>query len=198
MSADVPPFTAIVLAKAPVAGRVKTRLCPPCTPAEAAEVALGALEDTIAAVAEVPAARHLLVLDGRPGGWVPDDWEVVAQCDGGLDRRLGAAFAAAEGPAVLVGMDTPQLDPSVVTAAGRRVAATPGAAVLGMANDGGFWIVALHSGGPDDFAGVPMSEDETGALQLERLHQRGHEVELVDPLTDVDRWDEALRVAGSA
>lgn len=192
------PLTVIVLAKAPVAGRVKTRLCPPCTPEQAAEVAKAALADTLQAASAVEADRHLLVLDGEPGDWVPAGWEVVPQCDGGLDRRLGAAFAAAGGPTVLVGMDTPQLDPAVMTQAGAAVTAEPGRAVLGMANDGGFWIVALSAGGPADFEGVPMSEANTGAVQLERLIDRGHQVELVASLTDVDSWDEAQAVARSA
>ena len=42
--------TLVVLAKEPVVGRVKTRLCPPCSEAEAAEVAWAALADTIDAV----------------------------------------------------------------------------------------------------------------------------------------------------
>ena len=191
-------LTVIVLAKAPVPGRVKTRLCPPCTPEQAAALAMAAVLDTLHAAADVDATRHLLVLDGDPGGWVPDGWEVVPQCDGGLDRRLGAAFAAAGGPAVLVGMDTPQLDPAVVARAGAAVVSAPGVGVLGMAHDGGFWIVALSAGGPEDFEGVPMSDADTGALQLERLIERGHRVELVESLTDVDSWDEARVVAGAA
>lgn len=191
-------FTAIVLAKAPVAGRVKTRLCPPCTPEEAAAVALGAIEDTLAVMGSVPATRHLLVLDGAPGSWIPEIWDVVPQSEGGLDRRLGAAFAEADGPAVLVGMDTPQLDAAVVTAAGRAVAEDSSGAVLGMARDGGFWIVALPDGGPHDFQGVPMSADDTGARQIERLSERGRRVELVTELTDVDHWDEAKQVAAVA
>lgn len=191
-------LSVIVLAKAPVAGRVKTRLCPPCTPEQAAALAMAAVLDTLRAAAEVDAARHLLVLDGEPGGWVPEGWQVVPQCDGGLDRRLGAAFAAAGGPAVLVGMDTPQLDPAVVARAGAVVTAQPDRAVLGMANDGGFWLVGLAAGGPEDFDGVPMSEADTGALQLQRLAARGHRVELVESLTDVDSWGEALSVARAA
>ena len=193
-----PAFAAIVLAKAPVSGRVKTRLCPPCRPDEAADIARGALLDTLNSVSLVPADRHLLVLDGAPGAWLPDGWEVVPQSEGGLDRRLGAAFTHVAGPAVLVGMDTPQLDPTIVEAAGRTVASDHRRAVLGLANDGGFWIVALAQGGPADFEGVPMSVDDTGSRQLERLTQRGLIVDRVSTLTDVDRWDEARSVAAMA
>lgn len=64
MSASAPALA--VIAKAPVAGRVKTRLCPPCTPQQAAALAGAALQDTLAAVAATPAHRRVLVLDGEP------------------------------------------------------------------------------------------------------------------------------------
>ncbi|MEZ5383161.1 MAG: DUF2064 domain-containing protein [Microthrixaceae bacterium] len=191
-------YTAIVLAKAPVPGRVKTRLCPPCAPEEAAAIATGALVDTLAAVSQVSAARHLLVLDGEPGEWLPDGWEVIPQCEGGLDRRLGAAFAAADGPAVLVGMDTPQLRADAVEAAGHAVVERADRAVLGLANDGGFWIVALPRGGPQHFDGVPMSKNDTGERQRRRLVDRGLSVTNVEVLMDVDSWDEAQAVAAEA
>ncbi|MGW3405211.1 glycosyltransferase, partial [Streptomyces zhihengii] len=68
--------TLIVIAKAPAAGRVKTRLTPHFTPEEAAELARAALADTFAAVLATPAARRVLALDGLPGPWVPEGIEV--------------------------------------------------------------------------------------------------------------------------
>ena len=77
----------LVIAKAPVAGRVKTRLSPPCTPAQAARLARAALEDTLAACDDASAAgRRVLVLEGEPDGWLPPGWEVVAQRGEGLAR----------------------------------------------------------------------------------------------------------------
>ncbi|MFN2507027.1 MAG: DUF2064 domain-containing protein, partial [Acidimicrobiales bacterium] len=99
------------MVKAPVAGQVKTRLCPPCTPAEAAALAAAALADTLAAVAACGATRRILALSGEPGPWLPPAFEVVAQCEGGLDRRLAHAWAVAGGPGVQIGMDTPQVTP---------------------------------------------------------------------------------------
>ena len=55
----------IVLAKAPVPGRVKTRLCPPATPEQAARLAAAALADTLAAAARVPATAVVVALDGE-------------------------------------------------------------------------------------------------------------------------------------
>jgi uncharacterized protein len=63
----------LVIAKAPVPGRVKTRLCPPCTPRQAAAVAEAALLDTLDMVNLTPAASRTLVLEGRfdpPPGWL--------------------------------------------------------------------------------------------------------------------------------
>src|SRR5690606_23084798 len=62
----------LVMAKAPVAGRVKTRLVPPLSAAEAAAVAEAALADTLEAVAACGAERRVLALDGEPGPWLPE------------------------------------------------------------------------------------------------------------------------------
>ena len=73
-------------------GHVKTRLCPPCTPAQAAALAEAALRDTLAAAAGV-ADELAIVLDGSVGPWVPAGARVVAQRGDGLDERLANAFA---------------------------------------------------------------------------------------------------------
>ncbi len=85
----------LVLAKAPVSGRVKTRLCPPFLPNEAAELAAAALADVLDAVRAAPAARRVLVLDGDPDLVDTRGFHVVPQVVGALDVRLAAAFAAA-------------------------------------------------------------------------------------------------------
>ena len=61
----------LVVAKAPLAGFSKTRLCPPCSPQEAADIAEAALADTLIAVASCRADRRVLALEGRPGSWLP-------------------------------------------------------------------------------------------------------------------------------
>ncbi|MYV54803.1 glycosyltransferase, partial [Streptomyces sp. SID3212] len=58
------------MAKAPVPGRVKTRLTPPFRPEEAAALAEAALCDTLDAVLAAPVRRRVLVLDGAPGAWL--------------------------------------------------------------------------------------------------------------------------------
>jgi uncharacterized protein len=187
----------IVLAKEPVPGRVKTRLCPPCTPAAAATLAAAALADTLDAALASGAGRVVLALDGRPGGWCPPGVEVVGQGAGSLDRRLTTAWAAAtSGPAVLIGMDTPQLTAADLDAALGALADHD--AVLGPASDGGWWALGLRRPHPRAFAGVPMSRVDTGARQHARLTALGLRTAPLPVRTDVDTWDDAVTVARAA
>jgi rSAM/selenodomain-associated transferase 1 len=187
----------LVIAKAPEAGRVKTRLSPPCTPHEAAALAAAALADTLAAaVAARRPARRVLVLDGRPGSWVPAGFEVIAQRGDGLAERLAAAFADVDEPAFLVGMDTPQVTPGLLD----RGLAALGAhdAAFGAAHDGGYWGIGLARPDARVFDGVPMSEPTTGAAQRYRLTALGLHTASLPPLRDVDTIADARAVAAEA
>jgi len=206
----------VVIAKEPVPGRVKTRLCPPCTPDQAAAIAEASLADTLAAVAatgaqtnadaatgtpeRVRVAQRVLALDGSPGPWLPEGFTVIAQEGDGLDERLTAAFTHCfatrpEVPVILVGMDTPQVTPhhlhTVVT-----LLATHDA-VLGPAPDGGYWLIALRHLAPDAITGVPMSADDTYRRQHDRLVRCGYRVAVTDPLDDVDDAADARAVAAT-
>ena len=187
----------VVLAKAPVPGRSKTRLCPPLVPAEAAALAEAALSDTLRAVASVPGVRRVLALEGEPGPWLPPGFELVRQCDGGLGDRLAAAFAGVGGPAVLVGMDTPQLTKAQLTHALDTLAG-PVDAVLGPAPDGGYWAIGLQAADYRVFAGVPMSTPGTCDAQRARLDALGMRVAELERLRDVDTIDDARAVAAEA
>jgi uncharacterized protein len=218
----------IVLAKAPVAGRVKTRLCPPLSGEQAANIALAALKDTLRAVAAVPADHHILVLDGEPGDWVPEGFVVIPQKLGLLDQRLIDAFndvftyvgsrksAAVDPsrsptdnggqtlqqktehhhggePCVLIAMDTPQVHPSQLSDALAKLADAD--SVIGMAEDGGFWLIGLNAADPAVFRDIPMSVDFTGAAQLERLQSLGHRVATIETLRDIDAFADLDGVA---
>ncbi len=187
-------LTLVVIAKEPVPGRVKTRLTPPCSPDEAAEIAEAALADTLRVVAATPARRRVLALAGRPGAWLPNGFDVVPQVSGTLDVRIAGVLAEVAGPMVLVGMDTPHLTPELLLACDFDTRP----AWLGPAEDGGFWALGLARPDPELVRGVPMSVPHTGAAQLERLEQAGLDVGLLPTLRDVDTWPDALAVAAAA
>jgi uncharacterized protein len=192
---SAPPLQAVLIAKAPVPGRVKTRLCPPCTPEQAAAIAAAALADTVAVLDTAPVVARTLAVEGDLAA--PLGWHRITQRGPGLGERLAAAYADTARPGVatlLVGMDTPQLSAAAVAAV--ATALTGADAVLGPALDGGWWGLALRD--PHDaevLAGVPMSTADTGALTLAALRRRGRRVVLRPALRDVDTVADALAVA---
>lgn len=188
----------IVLAKAPIPGRCKTRLCPPCNADEAAALAEAALADTLDAASRAGAARVVLALDGEPGIWLPAGIEVVGQRGDGLDERIAAAFEDAGGPAVLIGMDTPQVTPQLLDEAMRTLERAGVDAVLGPALDGGWWAAGLRRPDRRAFAGVPMSTTRTGRAQARRFRARRLRVASLPALRDVDQIADAYAVAAEA
>lgn len=187
----------LVLAKQPVAGRVKTRLSPPLTAAGAAAVATAAIEDTLATVRAVPVARRVLVLDGT---YPADGFAVQRQCEGAMDLRLAAAFddaaAASPLPALLIGMDTPQLSVALLREAAEALLTHP--AVLGLAADGGWWALGLQRPDGALLRGIRTSRDDTGAEQHARLVAAGRHPYLLTELIDVDTVEDALAVRALA
>ncbi|WP_027341510.1 DUF2064 domain-containing protein [Hamadaea tsunoensis] len=187
----------LVLAKQPVPGRVKTRLCPPCTPPQAAAVAAAAIEDTLDAVDGSSAAARVLVLDGtldgRPG------WTAVTQCAGDLDVRLAHAFRSTARPgwaSLLIGMDTPQATAGLLDAAAGALSDAD--AALGLAADGGWWALALREPShAEALIGVRMSQDDTGLRTLAALRARGLAVAELPVLRDVDTAADAWAVAAA-
>jgi rSAM/selenodomain-associated transferase 1 len=188
----------VVLAKAPVPGRVKTRLCPPCDHVQAAKLAEAALVDTLTAVAASPCRRRVLALDGPIGPWLPRGFEVLPQRGEKLDERLAHAFTDLGKCGLLVGMDTPQLTPAGLDSALRALDDASVDAVLGPAVDGGWWGIGLRAPDPAVFLGVPMSTPHTYDAQRVRLDTLGLRVRVLPRLRDVDDIDDAIAVARDA
>jgi len=192
----------VVLAKAPVPGRVKTRLSPTYSPADAAEIALAALLDTLDAVRDAPASRRFLAMDGDLVSAPPGGIKMLHQRGDGLAERidyaLADAFTIAVRPTLLIGMDTPQITAAHLARAGEQLAAPGVDAVLGLADDGGFWALGLRRWVPGLFADVGMSRPDTGENQLIRLRAAGLRVGLLRTLRDVDTAADAAAVAESA
>ncbi|MBO0980880.1 DUF2064 domain-containing protein [Microbacterium sp. SD291] len=185
------PTTIIVMAKECVPGRVKTRLHPPFSLTDAARIAAASLADTFDAVA----ATGLPVLVCAQGEVpVRPGFRSIPQVPGELDERIAAVVDEWTGRVLLIGMDTPQVDPRML----RGIADDwpyDVDAWFGPAADGGFWLLGLDEIAPrrlggrrrgDLVRGVPMSAPDTGRRQRGRLVDAGLRVADAPQLTDID------------
>ncbi|RSM81374.1 glycosyltransferase [Amycolatopsis sp. WAC 01375] len=199
-------FCLLIVAKAPVPGFAKTRLCPPATPEQAAEIAAASLLDTLEAALLTPKARVVVAMTGELAhaargtevAAVLRKTEVLPQRGEGFDLRLVNAHADAPRPGepvLQIGMDTPQVTPALLAEAANR----PEDSVLGPAEDGGWWALGLkdplHA---KALAGVPMSRDDTGRQTLRALTEVGLRPGILPELSDVDTITDARRVALAA
>lgn len=189
------PVTALVVAKAPEPGRAKTRLAATVGDRVAAEIAAAALLDTLDAVAAAPVASRVVALTGdldrAPGA--ADirrrlrSFTVIDQRGDDFAARLANAHAdAAAGlPVLQIGMDTPQVTADLLGGCARRLLDAP--AVLGLAADGGWWVLGVGSPAMAEcLRDVPMSRADTGALTMRALRDNGIEVVTVEQLSDID------------
>jgi len=189
----------VLIAKETLPGKVKTRLHPPLSLEQAAELAAASITDTLAATSCLQATSRILAFDGDPAN-VPagaEHYYVLPQVEGTLDVRLGAIFDACQGPTFLIGMDTPQLCMGDLVPA-FEFWPDDVDAWFGPASDGGFWALGLKNPTGDLLRGIPMSRSDTGRLQLQRLVDAGLRVAMLPELTDVDTIDNAFEVAAIA
>ena len=194
------PAQIVVIAKEPLPGKAKTRLAPVYGPTGAAMFALASLQDTVDAALASSAFRVTVALDGRPGSWLSDEVVVAAQVTGSLGDRLAGAIACAYDdlrlPVLVIGMDTPQVTPALLDVVLAELARSP--AVLGPADDGGYWCIGLQHPDARVFDNVPMSLPTTGSAQLDQLAALGLRTSLVPGLRDVDLPSDVPLVAALA
>ncbi|QWC84941.1 DUF2064 domain-containing protein [Nocardioidaceae bacterium] len=204
----------LVMAKAPVPGRVKTRLGADIGAEAAADLAALSLLDALEAGAGAFGPQHChLALEGDLLEAVRSrelreallDWTVRPQVDGQLGVRIAAAHrdlaeAGVRGPVLQVGMDTPQVDVDRLHELALALLDPAGPdALLGEATDGGWWVLGTRDPRvADAVATVPMSTPTTYADTLAALVGSGVIVGPCRVLTDVDHVGDAARVAAQA
>ncbi|MEB3371245.1 TIGR04282 family arsenosugar biosynthesis glycosyltransferase [Saccharopolyspora mangrovi] len=197
----------LVVAKAPVPGLAKTRLCPPATPEQAAAIAAASLLDTLEAVHATPGARPVVALTGEleRAARAAELRERLAlgtlldQRGGGFPQRLAAAHADTAAahpglPVLQIGMDTPQVSAELLAEACRVL--TGADAVFGPAVDGGWWAVGFRDPRAASLlAAIPTSRPDTGRRTLTALREAGLRVAELPELADVDTMLDARAVA---
>ena len=192
----------LVVAKAPVAGRVKTRLAAAIGPDDAAALGRAMLLDTLDGCRrEVPVVGVLCANDddvallaelAGPGA------PVVVQEGTGLSDALQAGMRhclARGGIALLVSADIPGIPAGALQ---RAVALLGEGAdvVLGPGHDGGYWLIGLREQYPGLFDGIPWSTDGVLDASLTRCRELSLDVRLIEPWRDVDTLDDVAALAG--
>jgi uncharacterized protein len=201
-------FCLLVVAKAPIEGFAKTRLCPPASPRQAAEIAAAALLDTLDAVAATPGAVPVVATAGELADGVRtaelaravEGMSVIRQHGRDFGERLANAHADVADlldlPVVQIGMDTPQVTADLFAHSAACLLAEAHDAVLGPAEDGGWWALGLRDPRVAEvLTEVPMSRPDTGSRTLHALTGAGLRTAPLQELSDVDTMRDARRVA---
>ncbi len=193
----------VIFAKAPIPGQVKTRLCPPLTPDEAATLhgsfVLDTLERTKTAVARLklpfdrylacaPSSTHVFfkIMEER------QDVRLIDQVGDDLGARMNQAFetmfAVGYRRVLIVGTDVPTLPFDHYKQA--LALSETNDLVLGPAFDGGYYLIGLKRTAPDLFTGIPWSTDQVLKLTQEKAAKLGLKISLLPPWRDVDTIDD--------
>lgn len=198
--------TALVVAKAPVPGLAKTRLAATVGDDLAADIAAAALLDTLDAVRAAPFTERVVAFTGDLSLAARSDeirsslrdFTVIGQRGDDFGQRLAnahcdAAAVAGAQPILQIGMDTPHITTELLTDCAGKLSA--GTAVLGLARDGGWWILGVGDAAlATCLTAVPMSQSDTGRLTAAALEAAGAHLVYATELADVDTIDDIAPV----
>ena len=189
----------LVFAKAPVAGRVKTRLTPPLPPDEAAELYEACLRDVFALCARERARVELWYHDeGSAAQYFANEFPLLVrpQSQGDLGAKMRDAFARsyADGAqrVIIIGSDVPTLPEAVLNAAidGLRDAEM----VIGPTLDGGYYLIGFTvdawSRATELFQDMPWSSQTVFRSTVDLAARQGLDMRVLPGWYDVDTVDD--------
>ena len=182
----------LVFAKAPVAGKVKTRLIPRLGAEGAARLAKAMLEQALAEAAAAAVGPVELCTDPSPSDPLWDSIrdqadQLSPQGPGDLGQRLDRAarrcLQAGE-KILLIGSDCPELDRLRLREAAARL--EDHMAVIHPAADGGYALLGLKAYDASLFAEIAWSTDRVAADTIDRIRRLGWPMHIAETLHDVD------------
>jgi uncharacterized protein len=201
-SADLPAL--VVMAKRPQAGRTKTRLCPPLSPQQAADLYEAFLRDVLQAGAALPGVQLAVAVtppdaqsldyfrDLAPPGTLllPVTGATIGRC---LDAALSALLERGHRRVAAVSSDSPTVQPALIATAFERLSAAD--VVLSPGDDGGYYLIGVKARYPQLFADdIPWSTEAVAARTLARARELGLLVDLAPPILDVDTVEDLQRL----
>ncbi len=180
----------IIFVKAPRPGFVKTRLAAAIGNEAACDAYRQLAETVLANLAPLAHAELRFTPDDAENEitpWLSDDWTARPQGNGDLGKRMHRAFSEANGPAIIIGSDCPEVKISDLQAAAEALQTQD--AVLGPAKDGGYWLIGLNAPCPALFDGIEWSTETVLQTTLAKADKAGLTVKLLRELADVDDWE---------
>ena len=186
----------VIFAKAPVIGGAKTRLARGIGKVGAWRI-YRAMTARLVRRLDDPRWRTVLAIAPDravarrfPGVW-PQHLARAGQGGGDLGARQARAFSR-RGPVCVIGTDAPEVTRADIAAAFAQLKRDD--AVIGPAEDGGYWLLALNSPAPHGlFEGVRWSHGETRADLEARLTAHGMSIARLRALRDVDEVGDLRR-----
>ncbi|MDA0204050.1 MAG: TIGR04282 family arsenosugar biosynthesis glycosyltransferase [Acidobacteria bacterium] len=194
------PTTLAVFAKRPIPGQVKTRLTPALSPEAAASLYWAMVEDTWASASKLPNVDLRLFVDQPWEGFntLAGGRPVQLQTESNLGSRMLSCLQILTSTnfnrSVIIGTDSPTLPPGHIQAA-FALLQNDNDAVLGPAEDGGYYLVGCRRPHPDMFRGVAWSSDETLAQTRSAFDAQGYQTHLTPLWHDVDVIEDVWRLA---
>jgi len=185
-----------VFAKPPVPGQVKTRLAAQIGENRAAELARAFLQDTWTVASSIADINPVLATTGGAAAdfGLPGDPEIWFQGEGDLGKRLERILTRGLAEAdfvIAIGADNPGLPAGRLAQAAQALSKSD--AVLGPADDGGFYLIALRRCPPRLFEGLPWSAPTTFLAMKERLEALSMTLHILERWFDIDRVDDLDR-----
>ena len=177
----------IIFAKAPRAGFVKTRLAAVIGNEAACNAYRQLTETVLANLAPLPHAELRFTPDDAENEitpWLNDGWTARPQGEGDLGERMHRAFTEANGPAIIIGSDCPQVELNDFRTAAKALLTHD--AVIGPATDGGYWLIGLNAPCPALFEEIEWSTGGVLQSTLAKADEAGLSVQLLRELADVD------------
>jgi rSAM/selenodomain-associated transferase 1 len=187
-----------IMTKAPEAGKVKTRLTPPLTSAEAAALNVCFLRDLSESIAD--ATRHspangvaIYTPAGKEAAYediLPEDFLLIAQRGNDFGERLSNAvtdlLSAGFDSACLINSDSPTVPAANFAEAANELARPGDRIVIGPSDDGGYYLIGLKQLHHRVFENIDWSTERVLEQTLERAEQIGIPVHQLPSDFDVD------------
>jgi len=182
----------VLFARFPVAGECKTRLIPALGPDGAAQLHRTLARRTAHLLRDASGPAIVAYTGGTAAEfeeWLGPGFEMVQQTEGDLTDRLCAFVERA--PVIFFGADTPDLTAHHIEAAIEGL--TTHEVIVGPAEDGGYYLIAMRRPLPQLLVDMPWSTDEVLPETLRRLDALGIEPLLLETLSDCDRPEDLAR-----